>query len=354
MKQVRNAVWGDVIRRNKITGQQVRVPDMSQLYTFIFEEPVPLDSTVNEFLKLPEVEFAHQPVSVVYHGNPPGDLHYPNQWNLQVIDAVNAWNITQGLSTIKVGILDTGVHEAHEDLQSKFDTGDGDGTAKDAHGTAVAGIAAAATDNQGKGIASLGWNVNLVSYLNGDNESTAGAHTTAENIIDAGNRTDVHVINMSFGTLRKDLGTEDLPGGCSPFPPPGTIDKLSMPEDYTEIRQAISAAIAQGTICVATAGNSSVNEEYLSSYPGCDPMEIPFPNYPAFYPGVIAVSATEMVNTTEQFRDGWNYSNTSTGDSVDVAAPGTNIWVTTESGGYDFRSRAVHHWPHRLSAPLRP
>ena len=54
------ATWGDTIRQHKITGEPVQIDDFSQLFTFRFAKPVPLDSTVKEFLKLPEVEYVNQ------------------------------------------------------------------------------------------------------------------------------------------------------------------------------------------------------------------------------------------------------------------------------------------------------
>jgi len=320
IKQIPNAQWGDVLRRHKVTGELVQIHDLSQLFTLRFAKPVPLDSTIKEFLKLPEVEYAHEPVSIVYYEQP-GDEKFGQQWNLTAVNAVAAWDITHGSSTVKIGIVDTGTDQDHEDLQSKIVGGDGvNGGPLDPqnHGTRLAGVAAAATDND-LGVASLGWNLRLFTY--GSDYFTIGNESfTVQDINDAAENVDI--INMSFGTLRF-ATAEDLGGSCS-----GWIDKAYIPEDYSSIRGAVNNAVTQGVICVASAGNNSKNDD-LGIPPQCNPMLVPYPNYPAQYPDVIAVSGTKLVSSVEQFNDGWNY-----GSFVDVSAPGVNIWTTDFGGGY--------------------
>ncbi len=70
------------------------------------------------------------------------------------IDAPEAWGIFKGSSNIKIGIIDGGVENWHEDLSGKVsgDTGWG----WNGHGFHVAGIAAANTDNS-VGIAGVDW-----------------------------------------------------------------------------------------------------------------------------------------------------------------------------------------------------
>jgi parallel beta-helix repeat protein len=83
-------------------------------------------------------------------------------------------------------------------------------------------------------------------------------------------------------------------------------------------------------ICVASAGNTSENEVPLQ----CNPAPVPFTNYPASYPGVIAVSATHLDEyDVERFRDNYNY-NPPDSSWFDLSAPGEGIWTTDWSGGY--------------------
>ena len=161
VKQIPDAIWGDTQRINKVNGNVVQIHDFSQLFTIRFSKPVDLDLTINKFLSLTEIEFAHQPVSIIYLDEP-NDPKYQNgsQWNLDVINAIGAWNVTHGNSTVKIGIVDDGCKQNHEDLLDKIIGGDG---RIGDHGTYVAGVAGAATNNN-KGVASLGWNIKLYTY----------------------------------------------------------------------------------------------------------------------------------------------------------------------------------------------
>jgi thermitase len=321
VKQIPDTQWGDIWRRHKITGELVQIEDLSQLFTIKFLKPVPFDSTLSEFLKLPEVEYAHEPVSVVYYETP-NDPLFGSQWNLDVIDAIAAWDITHGSNTIKIGIVDEGTVQNHEDLQGKIVDGDG---YEGEHGTWVAGVAGAKTNNS-KGVASLGWNLSLNTYGEGALEF-GNEGITAGNITEAANAS--HIINMSFGTFRYAI-EEDIPTGCSDptkWIAPNGVFWSVVPRSYSEIQTAVSNAIAQGVICIAAAGNASENHGNLPAE--CDPILLPFPSYPAQYPNVIAVSGTRMFDSVEEFRDGWNY-----GSFVAVAGPADHILTTDQSGGY--------------------
>ncbi len=65
IKKIPSADPNDLQRTNKRTGEQITIHDISQLYSIRFPNPVPVDSTVNFFKGLSEVEFAHQPVSIL-------------------------------------------------------------------------------------------------------------------------------------------------------------------------------------------------------------------------------------------------------------------------------------------------
>ena len=98
---------------------------------------------------------------------PPDDPVFPLQWNLQAIGAPSAWATATGQGTV-IAIVDSGVEVDHEDLASKIvghvsclgtngspsQCTPNAGVDDDGHGTHVAGIAAAATNN-GIGIAGV-------------------------------------------------------------------------------------------------------------------------------------------------------------------------------------------------------
>src|SRR5699024_855546 len=74
-----------------------------------------------------------------------------------------AWHITHGDSTLAIGIADSHI-ESHFDLNGKIDTviQVGNDIYDRPHGTGVAAIIAAKTDN-GIGMASIGYNTHLVA-----------------------------------------------------------------------------------------------------------------------------------------------------------------------------------------------
>ena len=213
---------------------------------------------------------------------------------LNAIGAPAAWSISHG-DGVTVAVLDSGIDDSHPDLSSKV-VGLHDyctqqvweeGTCADihgqpaeddfGHGTHVAGIAGAATNN-GTGIASLGWGVNLDVYKvltslgEGTSTDIADAIYAA---VTAGDR----VINMS-------------------------ITGASDPDEQA----AVEYALSRDVVVVAAAGNN-----YSDS-----------PEYPASYPGVLSVAATDNTGTVQDFS---NY-----GSAADIAAPGVGILSTWNDG----------------------
>jgi len=159
-KQIPSAKWGDVWRRNRRTGELVKIHDWSQLFSIRFKQFVPIDEIIAELEQLEAVKYAHQPVQVMTLSDPPNDpLYNPtDQWNLFKIEAEKAWNIIYGSFEIVVAIVDPGsFNPSHLDLGDKFVPGKGDSVGSSlepTHGTEVAGVVGAETDNQ-NGVASL-------------------------------------------------------------------------------------------------------------------------------------------------------------------------------------------------------
>ncbi len=213
----------------------------------------------------------------------PNDSLYPQQWGLKKIQSEGAWNTTQGNTNVDIAILDTGIDDSHPDLAGKIATRanfttdpdiDGDG-----HGTHVAGIAAASTNNN-LGIAGLGFNSRLISVKVLDN-SGSGYYSWVTNGIIWASDNGAEVINLSLG------------GNSS----------------STTLRDAIRYAWNKGVVITAAAGNSN-NRRAL---------------YPAYYNESIAVAATDQNDKKASF--------SSYGTWVDVAAPGVNI-ISTTGGDY--------------------
>jgi subtilisin family serine protease/tetratricopeptide (TPR) repeat protein len=296
-QEFEGASYGDTLKRS-ITGEIVNVPDLSQFFRVVFPEPTELWKTVNKARLLPEIEWADPPLMLL-HERTPNDLQ-SSQWNLTKVGATNAWDITTGSSSISVAVIDQGVDWTHEDLSSKL-TG-GESTTSGSHGTEVAGVVGAATDN-GKGIASLGWNVMIMPFDDGD--ATDGA----ADIYSAVNQ-GAKVVNCSFITVELD---------------PSDTTKYVNYDDYS-MSQAVTFAQNQGRLVVASAGNPPAPIPWPNGATKYPNFTVPYTCWPAAYSGVVGVSAT---NSLDQFPSGYNY-----GSLVKVSAPGINIKTTGVSNTY--------------------
>ena len=233
----------------------------------------------------PNIEFVEY--NFISHGaNVPNDVNYSDQWHLPKISAPTGWDICIGSNTIPIAIIDSGIDPTHPDLVAKLiegynfvgnntDTHDVLG-----HGTAVAGVAAAITNNE-EGVAGVAWETTIMPLvvLNSNNDATSFNIARAiEFAADAG----IRVINMSLGGL----------------------------SFSTTEQTAINYAWNKGSIIFACAMNNGINT----------------PHYPAACENVVAVSATNSSDTLASFS---NY-----GDWIDIAAPGTSILTTNRYGGY--------------------
>ncbi len=194
------------------------------------------------------------------------------------IKAPQGWEETKGSQATVIAILDTGIDLLHPDLQSKVISGgrdfvndDFDATDDNWHGTHVAGIAAAETNND-EGIAGVAWNCMLLPVKVLDEEGEGYYSWIAEGIRWAADE-GADVISMSFGG-----------------PTEGAI-----------LADALNYAKASGVVCVASAGNDDESVYYPAAYD----------EY------CIAVAATDYNDE----RPSWS----NPGPEVDVAAPGVRI-----------------------------
>ena len=227
----------------------------------------------------------------------PDDPLFESQWGMVKVQAPQAWEVTTGSSSINIAILDTGVDLDHPDLANKVISNvnfSNSATMDDVHGhgTHVAGIAAAMTNN-GVGVAGLGYTATIMNVkVLGD--TGAGAYSWIVSGIIWAVDNGAEVINMSLG-------------GSSAS---------------STLEAAINYAWSKGVVVVAAAGN----------YGNTAPL------YPAYYTNCIAVAATDSLDRLA----GWsNY-----GDWVDVAAPGVGIYATLKNNGYGYKSGTSMASPH--------
>lgn len=213
----------------------------------------------------------------------PNDHYYSSEWHLQKIRAPEAWDITTGSNNIIVAVLDSGVDSSHPDLANKlvqgynfyddnYDTSDVYG-----HGTKVAGVVAAATNN-GIGVASIGWGVSIMPIRVTDSSGYALLSLLTKGLIYAADR-GAKVAVISF----------QIYGGSS-------------------LTSAAKYFFEKGGLVFAAGGNSG-------SYIG-----------DADNPYVVSVSATTSTDTIATF--------STYGPFIDISAPGVSIYTTVRGGGY--------------------
>ena len=172
-------------------------------------------------------------------GAPSNDRYFSEQWNLAQIGAADAWTVSTGKGVV-IGIVDSGIDATHPDLAGKIDAQadclggtcrEGSARDRDGHGTAVAGIAAAKTDNSA-GIAGVAPDARLVvARVLGDDGSgvTEDINRAIQWVVDKGAR----IVNLS-------LGEPDLV----------IVSRLGTP-----LRPGIEYAWSRGAIPVLAAGN---------------------------------------------------------------------------------------------------
>ena len=256
------------------------------------------------------ISFA-EPDYVAHASEAPNDTFFGSQWSMTKIQAPAAWDVTHGAGSVTVAILDCGIFDeasgrraadgllGHPDLRAKV-LGDVDFTGSPrgtddrcGHGTHVAGIAAATTNNA-IGVAGVGYNSGL---LNAKvlNDSGSGMSSWLVSGISWAVSHGAKVINMSLGAI----------GSCP-----------------TAVQNAIDSAWASSVVIVAAAGND-----------GTSAIE-----WPAGCNHVVSVASTDQADAKSSFS---NF-----GAWVQIAAPGSSILSTYSDGSYQTLSGTSMATPH--------
>ena len=238
------------------------------------------------------------------------DPSFGLQGDMAVIHAQTAWLDcpTNAGAGVTVAIIDTGVDLNHSDLQANLITGydyvDGDAVPDDGngHGTNVAGIVAAALN--GVGVSGVAPAAKILPVRVLDDYGSGYTSDVANGVIYAADR--AQVLNLSLG------GT-------------GSSATLQNAINY--------AANTKGRLVVAAAGNCGDNNY---PYNGCTVQNQTF--YPAAYPNVLAVAATNNSDAHASFSTSGSY--------VDVSAPGVSIYNTYMGNSYYTESGTSQASPH--------
>lgn len=231
----------------------------------------------------------------------PNDPYWSYQWALPKIEAPKAWELSRGSPGVIIAILDTGVDYNHPDLKTKVLTGidkdfvnkDDDAMDDHGHGTHVAGIAAAATNNS-KGVAGVCPECKILPVKVLDKWG-GGTDDILVKGIDYAVQQGAQVINLSLGG-----------NNCS-----------------KTLANAINAAFEQGVLIIAASGNDG----YKTSMA-----------YPARSSRVVSVGAVNQYDMETDFsqRD----------ETLDLLAPGDIIYSTDLGGGYAFKTGTSMAAPH--------
>ena len=152
----------------------------------------------------PEVEFAEFDQILPLQQMVPNDPLYdnPNSWSLMKINAPGGWSIETGSSNIIIAILDTGVEVTHPELASKIVPGwniynnNADTSDVYGHGTAVAGTAAASSNNS-IGVASVAWGCRIMPIRISDNSGYGSYSNIASGLTWAADH-GARVANISY------------------------------------------------------------------------------------------------------------------------------------------------------------
>jgi subtilisin family serine protease/flagellar hook assembly protein FlgD len=247
-----------------------------------------VDGFVAEMQARPDVTEAR--VATLYSPTlVPNDPQYKARQKayLSDIGLESAWTSAKGSANVLIAVVDTGVDVGHPDLAGKI-AGSwntvSDSTVvtdQEGHGTFVAGVAAAATNN-GVGIAGAGYNSRVLAVKVADPSGFMADVDVAEGIRWAADN-GAKIINISLGSTTGDADTKG----------------------------AVAYAQSKGALVVASAGNAAQEGNPKI--------------YPAAYPGVVAVGATLDWKHRAWFSEH--------GDWVTIAAPGVDIRGTTPRAG---------------------
>ena len=295
----------------------------------------------------------------------PNDADFEKLWGLHNandadIDAPEAWDLSTGGASTVVGVIDTGVDYNHPDLKDnmwvnpgevagdKLDN-DGNGYVDDihgydfvnndadpmddhGHGTHVAGTIGG-VGNNGAGMTGVNWNAQIMGlkFLAADGYGTsADAIEALYYTMNLKNRS-VNPVNVSV--------TNNSYGG----------------EPWSRVfYDALKASGEAGQLFVAASGNGdwlgrAINNDTTPHYPssyGHDDKTFIDPATGESLPSldnVIAVTATDSNDARGSFG---NYGV----KSVDIGAPGVNIWSLSPGGGYNYNTGTSMAAPHVAGA----
>ncbi|MDZ4662759.1 MAG: S8 family serine peptidase [Pseudomonadota bacterium] len=301
------------LSQNEI-GEDAKVEQVSEnLISVEYSASAKIQKSLNKLVQAENVDYI-EPNYRVYAIGTPNDPSISRQWAHKVVQSAQAWDITEGLESTIIAVVDTGVDYNHQDLKNniwqnpadpingKDDDGNGiiddnhgvdyynrDGDPMDdgSHGTHVSGTIAAEANN-GVGGAGQAPKVKIMALKFLGGTDGGGDVDNAVRAIDYAIAKKVRIMSNSWGSTQR---SESL-------------------------ARAINRAEQAGIIFIAAAGNNSQNSDQQPAYPAA------FANA-----NIVSVAATDSGDRLANFS---NYGMT----SVDIGAPGVGIYSSVPNDGY--------------------
>lgn len=234
------------------------------------------------------------------------------QWGLRKISAPQAWDLTTGSPETVIAVIDTGMMLSHSDLSSKIIVNPGEsGDGKETNGV----------DDDGNGFVDdwRGWdfvgndnNPTMANIVNPSTEDSYFHGTMVAGIAAASSNNSLGIAGVDWGAKIMPLQVCDNAGDCY-------MDKLASAVEYATLNGADIINISLGGDGDFATLHTKIMEAYnaglvVVAASGNDNGAV---SYPAAYPEVVAVGATDALDGRASFS---NY-----GSQLDVVAPGVNI-----------------------------
>ncbi len=276
-----------ILRSQNLTGETLYVSTLldQRVVRIRIPDARPVDAVLQAISADVRIIIA-QPHYVYFANGAAKALPVP-QYAPDKLKLTEAHKIAQG-KRVKIAVIDTQVDTTHPAFGGSItETFDALGETKpipENHGTAIAGIVGARAELMGVAPQA---NILAIRAFAGNAQGQPQSYTLAIlKALDFAVSSGARIVNMSFA---------------------GPNDPI--------LGQAIAAANAKGVTMIAAAGNGGPDAK---------------PAYPAAYPEVIAVTATDNADQL--------YKNANHGDYIAVAAPGVDIIAAATKGAYDISS----------------
>lgn len=307
-----------------INGKYVQTPNLENIFKITFNDSIDIDNIINQFSSDTTIEYVEPNFIFNTLETIPNDPIYQTgvQWYIDTIAANLAWDSTTSDTSQIIAILDTGIDWDHPDLQGNmwrnwdelpdngidddnngyiddirgwdFINNDGNPNDDNSHGTHVAGIAAAVTNNS-LGVAGIAWHAKIMPVKVLQSTGQGNAVNLSSGIAYAASN-GANLINMSLGSYAESI----------------------------TVRNALVYAYST-SVLVAAAGNDFYPIDYMPMFPAC-------------YSYVLGVQATNFDNNLTDFtnydEDGPIISAYSDQKNYEIMAPGFAIYSTFPNGLY--------------------